>query len=431
MLHHTAGPLHVTRRICSLVAAVTLLTVSCGGPSRHLSSGYVDRYPHIEQEITGVSQDSYAITYNFKDNRRLYEYRIVNGRIQWRINKGDWVRLPAGNPIVTIDDRPETLSVEKIAADNNRLLAWGKASNGKVALFWYCVKYDQAPWVEKLLKRFKKLVNRVVKKDYYAWTMKVHQENTWTNALRLRKDQVDSSTVMRIRRPGDDTIPSPDNLPMYSSLAEGEWVLSRKLPGETATLSAKDIGSIAVGNWNRTVVTYYIFFKSAGRVFYVDEEVLMDTLRAVTRKNGNGRYNPYPLPGNALIDASNSVLFCTRPTADGTAIHFIRWDFHNRADFKFWPLHWCEDDWHVVKCPTPSVKYMRAYTNDERSYKKRGVWDIPRSPLGFDYGGLFGKIRKKAISSYPVTIFITGEAGDQWVYHTDTVKKEGTWNRIR
>ena len=411
--------------------ALALFFTCTGGFKGNLTQGYIDRYPHIEQEITDAAHGSYAITYNFKDKRRLYEYRISNRRIEWRINKGDWSRLPKGNPVVTIDGQPETLSVDMIAADNNRLLAWGKASNGKVALFWYCVKYDQATWVSKLLKRFRRLVKLFMKKDYYAWTSQVHQENTWTNALRLRNDQFDTTTVMRIKKPGNDSIPSADNMPLYTSLAEGEWMLSRKLPGDTGSLDANDIGSIAAGNWNGTVVTYYIFFRSARKIYYIDEEVVMDTLRVVPRIVGSGKNNPYPLPENTLIDASNSVLFCAKPSSSGTSIHFIRWDFHNYEDFKFWRLNWCENDWHVLQSPIPDIKYMRAYTNDIRSCSSKGVWDIPRSALGFNYGGLFGNVKNKDISTYPVTLFIAGESGDQWVYHTDSVRQPGKWTQIR
>ncbi len=430
----------VAYRMITLVGVAIIC--SCATTGRFhgdAAMGYVDRYPHIEQEVADAAPvpGTYAITYNFKDGKRLYEYRLVDGRVEWRINKGDWTRLPKGNPVATVDGVAETLSVKRIAADNNRLLVWAGASNGKVALFWYCVKYDQAKWVEKLLKRFRRTVGKVTGKDYYTWTTQVHQENTWTNALRLRNDQFDTSNVMRIRRqsglPGADTLPQADNLPLYRSLADGEYSLSRKLPGDTGTLNAKDIAGIAAGNWNGTVVTYYLFFRSTRTVYYVDEEVLMDTLRVVARVGGHGRYNPYPLPDDALIDASNSVLFCTKPTETETKIHFIRWDFHNREDFTFWPLHWCEDEWHVLDPPKAKMKirYMRAFTNDEKSYAKKGVWDIPRSAWGISYGGMLGHVKKKEISTYPVTVFIVGDNGEQWAYHTDSAEKKGTWTKLR
>ena len=58
--------------------ALALFFTCTGGFKGNLTQGYIDRYPHIEQEITDAAHGSYAITYNFKDKRRLYEYRISN-----------------------------------------------------------------------------------------------------------------------------------------------------------------------------------------------------------------------------------------------------------------------------------------------------------------------------------------------------------------
>ena len=246
-------------------------------------------------ELIITHSDKHAVTRNYFDNGRKYYYRIIgDGSLEHKIGDGDW------NPISPL---PPDEKIKKVAADNNRVLILTEDGN----LYWKCLKEDSASWVIFI----------------------------FTVAELIGK--ADANSLIWDNIPEDLKKIEGQSYPSLSdwSAAYREWVLTAHNPQKWNLLdreiNAEKIADMAVGNWNNTVVTYYVLTKSK-KIMFLDEEPLMQTWEVVPG------YDEISLDDTTMICASHSVIAAT----SGNKIHWIRFDAHTNDHIPLWPLNWNE-----------------------------------------------------------------------------------------
>ena len=321
-------------------------------------------------------------TRNFIDGKHRYSYRLAGGTIEYRVGNGRWAALPNGNPR---DCNGTPLTVKLMAADNNRLFTVAEDERGRRSLWWYCVKDDQAAWSKTLID----LAGDLMKKGYPQWTACAHRGGSWTNLLAMR-EFVPYKRV-RFRKTGTDSAGNPVLKPEAYNVPR-------------ASIDVNDVVDIAVGNWTGTVVTYYVLMGSTGKIMYIDEEVIMDRWKTVPHLCLPCN-DPYPLDSNSRIAASNSVICAYKTGPGGAEISWIRWDFHNRQDFSWYPLDWCEHRWHAVSCPLDSAEFISFDTHWPDSVRDT-VWAVPKSRADGKRTGFLGTIDPRTVSAYRVDLTV-------------------------
>ncbi|MBN1757097.1 MAG: hypothetical protein JW863_02200 [Chitinispirillaceae bacterium] len=321
-------------------------------------------------------------TRNYIDAGKHYSYRLLGGKIEYRNEGNRWRTLPNGNPR---DCGGETLEVKLMAADNNRLFVVAQDRRGKRSLWWYCVKDDQAEWSKTLVD----LAGDLMKKGYPQWIACAHKGGSWTNLLAMR-EFVPYKRV-RFRKTGIDSAGKPVLKPEAFDVPR-------------ASIDVDDVVDIAVGNWTGTVVTYYVLMGSTGKIMYIDEEVVMDRWKTVPHLCLPCN-DPYPLDSNSRIAASNSVICAYKTGSEGALVSWIRWDFHNRQDFSWYPLDWCEHRWHSVVCPLDSAEFLCFDTHWPDSVRD-SIWERPKNVADGRRTGFLGTVDKRSISAYRVEITV-------------------------
>lgn len=228
-----------------------------------------------------IISDSYfqAVAQNHFYYGNKYYYQIVEGKIQYKTSSSDWQSI--ANPRAGIE-------VKRIAADNNRLFVL--TSDNK--LYWRCMVEDAASWVIFMFILCEVAGQGVL--DNLVWLL-----------------IGDDFTIDGVRYPDFASYAKAyRELTLISH--DTRWnLLDKGVPGD-------DIVDIAVGNWNNSVVTYYVLLKS-GKIHYTDEEPIISGWFEVKGKN-----RPI-LDENSMICASHSVIAATK----GNKIHWIRIDAHN------------------------------------------------------------------------------------------------------
>ncbi len=399
--------------------------------------------------ILPVNTATYASTRNWKDNGLLYQYRITGNSVEIKRSDEPWQELQL----------PETLTPRILAADNNRLFVLTEDNQ----LWWYCVKRDQAQWSIDIMNTavevmsLKPLVADTLADVIVPYLTAV----TDTVACRVGKnplfegwqDLCDGgskifwnsacSTWINIGLSIDRLLLKSGGGESFTAEAYAEWSKKAHREGAWTNLTKWSVGEetfirgenvdpreiqdIAVGNWNGTVVTMYILAK--GEIWYIDEEIIHPEWKAIKQWNkkwsifakdyediGN---SPFPLGRDCRIDASNSVISVTKPYPDSSEFYWIRCDYHQKDDFIYWPLDWCEHAWYRVAYPSDSVTEFSINTMgiiDPR--EDNTVWSIPAPAFTFHnylpqtgYKGIFGDIQRDDVSTYPIEISAKDKSG--------------------
>jgi len=211
------------------------------------------------------------------------------------------------------------------------------------SFFWRCIKEDSASWVVLIFK----LASLIGETDAgtLVWgqfkdDQKFIEEKPYHNDGLGQWAKAYTGWVQITHDPGRPAEAGAD--PQRS-----EWAASclksngwNCLAGRTGLPSHDDktsseIIDVAVGNWNNTVVTYYLLLYSEERkstvLFYIDEEIIMHTWQEVPRQEG-------PIERSSRICASHSVI----GVATGRLLHWIRLDAHQPGNIDVWPLNWSE-----------------------------------------------------------------------------------------
>lgn len=268
-----------------------------------------------------TNSTSHATAQNYFHEGKIYSYRIAAGEIECQVDNGDYIMIP----------RPSRQSIKKIAADNNRLFVLTNDNK----LYWRCMLKDAASWV-----------------IFLYTVIEFSGDGMWDNILFLLIG--DNFTIDGERYP---------DFKAYARAYRTKAVLSHdkrwNLLNKEGIVS-DDIVDIAVGNWNQSVVTYYVLSKS-GEVFYTDEEPVIRTWHKIEGDN-----KPDDLDENSRICASHSVVAATA----GNKIHWIRMDAHNPIalplgflSFNFTEVWYTLDGhqranhpgWHTAVAPTLSI----------------------------------------------------------------------------
>lgn len=374
----------VNRLKLTLATAATFIIAGCQCIEDTISLTPLWWLNNRRVQATGSLHENAPVvtTVNYAGKKTRYAYRIVDGTIETKHDSSGWMPLPGGNPR-GCNGKP--LSAKLIAADNNRLFIMAADKKGTRTLWFYCVRADQAEWSKKLIK----IGGDMMRKGYAAWTECAHKEAAWTNLLALRSFVTYVSP--RYQRTGFDEKGNPvlkveaDNVPRTS-------------------IDINDIVDIAVGNWTGTVVTYYVLMGSTGKILYIDEEVVMDRWKVVPHlcKPCN---DPYPLDSNSRIAASNSVICAWKKGKNTSTLSWIRWDFHNRQDFTYYPVDWCEHVWHTVSCPLLNADFLSINTHWPDSIRDT-IWQTPKNSLTGKRNGFLGEVPRHEVSAYPISIDI-------------------------
>jgi hypothetical protein len=359
-------------------------------------------------------QSLWATTRNFMDAGRVYAYTVENGVIYCQIDGNTKAPLPGGNPV----QNGQTLTVVNLTADNNRVFVVAKDSIGNKSLWWNCVKKDQAIWSKMLIDQGGDLM----KQGYKEWTKAVHQEGVWTNLLTLREFEkylVPKAKLITYDSTFTDSLGNSHTIkiPKLSLMVD---VLPRQ------AMDVNDVIDLAVGNWTGTVITYYVLLGSVGEIRYIDEEVVMDRWQTVPHLCEECKNSPYPLSSDCKIDASNSVLCVSKPGVSGHKLYWIRWDFHNHQDFKYWQLDWCEHDWHSIVCPQSTITGLSFDSHWPGGDIRDTMWTAPRTAWGSNWQGFLGHIPTTQVAKYPVAITTTGQ-NSQHVYYSGYPGKIDGW----
>ena len=150
-----------------------------------------------------------------------------------------------------------------------------------------------------------------------------------------------------------------------------------------------------------------------------------------------------------LIRACNSVVCLAIPVTahsaalgrDSTVFHWIRWDYHQKGDFVYWPLDWDEDGWHSLKAPFGGVKSFRIDTHgDSDPRTKASVWRVPDAAWANNsnipvvdghFNGFLGNVNHDDISRYSVNITAWTADGSVWELHSAAASgAPGEWVKL-
>lgn len=410
--------------------------------------------------VNPVNTATYASTRNWKDNGLVYQYRIADTTIEMRRSDGEWQRLtmPAG------------LHPRIIAANNNRLLVLTHSNE----LWWYCVKRDQVQWSIDVMNEAVKVMalkpelgsgicsdivplleaisdsvavlaasNKLLQP--WADSIAAHGGAYWSTRCAAWSDMVLSIDKLLLKSDDGQSFTADDYLAWsHRSHQDGTWanLLTWSAHGYTfhrgSNIPLDSIVDIAVGHWNGTVVTMYAIARE--KIWFIDEEVIHPEWKPIEQWNtkwaiiakeyeqiGNA---PYPLDATCRIDAANSVVAVVKKGAEGVQLSWIRWDYHQKDDFIYWPLDWCEHAWHTVICPSVSTTDFRLATMGTIDPRDNNtVWSVPAPTFTVhtylpqnDYKGIFGDIPRELVSAYPVTAFIKSDSGTVYTFTLDQAK---------
>jgi len=424
-----------------------------------------------------VNTPTYCATRNWKDHGIIYQYRISSETIEIKCGDSAWrsmAPLPfSGTPL-------------SIAADNNRLLVL----TNQHELWWYCAIDDQATWSFDIMKTavaFLKLkpvigeqLTNVMLPVFIEITDSIMQRASSVKHLESWKKRAPTDSSTRtywkekcslwtdIALSVDKQILKTDRGASFSAANYSDWstsshkggnwtnLLAWKYGEDTLTrghnLAVETITDIAIGNWNGTVITMYALSK--GKIWFLDEEIIQPEWKPIEKWNsgwvliGQKEYHelsdsPYPLDSSAQIDASNSVVAVLHKKAGSTAISWLRWDYHQKDDFIYWPLDWCNHGWRTVEYPDTTVTSFRISTIENIDPREKNtVWSIPAPAFTFyeyipqrGYEGIFADMPRKMVDTYPVDLFV-GTTTDT-VFHfsakrSEDVKKASVkWKMVR
>ena len=369
-----------------------------------------------------------AVTRNHFDGGKKYYYRIrKDGRLDYKIGSGDdWQTFDRKvNPYFK-ETHPNSKinNIKNVAADNNRVFILTTDNQ----LYWRCFLEDSASWVLFIFKAaeliaeadfddliwslFPEDVKKIEGTDYYESGLKewASAYRTWVEQTHIPKEGW-NPLVKRTWKKNDGEIEYDEfiNKYLFSMGAEFEYDLNQthwelivkpifKTEGfplsENATIRKEkddkwvitdgkkiyivkkedaklniyindnDIIDIAVGNWNNTVVTYYVLVAKPDesgnytyKIMFLDEEAIMPSWEDVPEQN------MITLDKNSRICASHSVVAVT----NGNKIHWIRYDAHTNLHIPFWPLNWTEA-WVGLPPQIPYDQLLEYFLNEEPPY---------------------------------------------------------------
>ncbi|MBN1128811.1 MAG: hypothetical protein JXA71_07485 [Chitinispirillaceae bacterium] len=424
-----------------------------------------------------VATSAYGATRNWKDHGIVYQYRIAGDSLFLKQGDSAWHALSplpfAGRPVA-------------IAADNNRLLVQTDGHE----LWWYCARNDQAAWSIDIMKTavafmdLKPVVGEQVTGVLLPMLVGI-TDSTMRRAASLRyleswkqRSMNDSSTLHYWKEKCSlwtDIALSVDRLLLktgdgasFTAAQYAEWSKNAHKGGswsnllvwthgsDTLTrgrnLAPERIGGIAIGNWNGTVITMYAL--AEGKVWFIDEEIIHPEWKPIERWNsgwvlaGQQQYHaiagaPYPLDDNARIHASNSVVAVLSKKADTAVISWLRWDYHQKDDFIYWPLDWCNHAWRTVIAPgVPLTGFGISAIENIDPREKNTVWSIPAPAFTFHdymprqgYEGIFGDVPGSMVDAYPIDLFAGSADGTTWHFsakRSETVHKAAVkWRKVR
>ncbi|MBN1761020.1 MAG: hypothetical protein JW863_22015 [Chitinispirillaceae bacterium] len=342
---------------------------------------------------------TYAATRNWMDLGLVYQYRIINGSLEMKQSDEAWRQLP-------LPGGREPLTV---AADNNRCLVLTTGNE----LWWYCARHDQAQWSIDIMQTAVDILalkpaigddlcgillphlvgitdsvavkasrNRYLK----SWDRRDHggSEAYWQRKCKAYLDGVPGIDGLLLKS-GNGTSFTAAAYADWSRRAHEEGAWSNLLTwndGDSAVtftrgnnVSVDSISDIAIGHWNGTVVTTYVL--AMGKVWFIDEELIHPEWKPIEQWNNKwsafGKEyrpilnSPYPLDTACRIDASNSVIAVAKPADTSVSLFWLRWDYHQKDDFVYWPIDWCEHEWRPVSvqngkktCRTPNKRAFKA-----------------------------------------------------------------------
>ncbi|MCK5244021.1 MAG: hypothetical protein KAJ90_02040 [Desulfobacterales bacterium] len=283
-----------------------------------------------------TNSKTHAVTQNWMDGGTKYYYRIKNDVLEYKRGTESWTRM---------DPPPDDPQIKYVAADNNRVFIL--TTDNK--LYWRCIKEDVASWVVFLFWIAEKVpddcpgLGTIFRHDFQIEGTHYQDVASWATAYKTwARDShqgLDNGSWNEIKRKNKIKIENTEEI---------------KEP-----IDFSDIIDIAVGNWSHTVITYYVLLKSSHKIMWIDEEPIMNEWKEVPG------WDQPSLDDESNICASHSVIAATRDNK----IHWVRFDFHNPDDFKFWRMNWTEisynkpwedrshhPDWHTIETPVPMIE---------------------------------------------------------------------------
>ena len=423
-----------------------------------MGTGFLEREPDTVTGVKSINDATHATALNWMDAGRRYQYRIENGTLEMKCGDNAWERLPL----------PGGRTPRMIAADNNRCFVLTDESE----LWWHCVKPDQAKWSidimrtavelmalrpvfgDRLCEEIMPLLVRItdsvaIRAASHKW-LGEWRDSIGSHAYWNAKCKALSQVVMNVEplllKTGEGKSFTAQDYANWSRNAhrEGAWsnLLSWRSGDSTfhrgGNIPADSIVDIAIGHWNSTVVTMYVL--ALGKIWFIDEEIIQPEWKVI--ENWNAKWailaneyhpienSPYPLDTTCRIDASNSVIAVSRRSNDTSFIYWLRWDYHQKDDFVYWPLDWCEHAWHAVVCPPlPTIDFRISTIGTIDPRRKGTVWSIPAPYFTFHnylpvrgYQGIFGDIQRDQVDIYPVDLFILDTVGAALRFSADRAK---------
>ncbi len=403
---------------------------------------------HSAIGMYSVCSDTYAVTRNWKDHGLVYQYRISGKRLELKRSDGPWEHLPI----------PGDRTPSMIAADNNRCLVF----TAEKEIWWYCARDDQARWSSDLMSTATGMIALAPEAGGTVCAELVPLMTAVTDSVAAKASGLRYLNRWKHRTPGgsgrywedrcraiQDVVPGIERQLLktgdgsFTARDYAEWSARAHAGNSWSDLLSwtsgdvtfrrglnvpvDSITDIAIGNWNGTVISVYIL--ALGKIWFIDEEIIHPEWKAIENWNEQWavigkkyhtiKNSPFPLDGRSRIDASNSVIAVSRKNGTAVNIFWLRWDYHQKDDFIYWPLDWCEHSWYSVECPQGSTTDFRISTVcglDPR--EKNTVWSVPAPAFTFHnylpaegYEGIFGDVPRKQVSAYPVDLFISGESG--------------------
>ena len=409
---------------------------------------------------------TYAATRNWKDHGLIYQYRITGNHLEMKRSDETW------HPVALPDHREPRI----IAADNNRCLVMTTGNE----LWWYCPVHDQAQWSIELMQTAVKAMSlkpvvgnelcslflphltritdsvaaEAAKHNHLNAWAHTRSENYWKLRCRGLLDMALSIDRLLLKS-GDGTSFTAADYAAWSRRAHETGAWSNLLSWNSddiefhrgGNIPVDSIVDIAIGNWNGTVVTVYVL--AMGKIWFIDEEIIHPEWKPVEKWNRKwvvlGKdyepiaNSPYPLDPACRIDAANSVVAVAKPAESNVTLSWIRWDYHQKDDFIYWPIDWCEHEWYTVTTPRSATANFRISTMgtiDPR--ESHTVWSLPAPSCTFyeplpdtGYQGVFGSIPPEQISAYPVDLSVSGNNDSVQVFSVKETrmmrKGKGIW----
>lgn len=325
-----------------------------------------------------ISSYTQSVTRNWYDNeRRKYFHRIVDGRLEEKIDDGEWNLVERRiNDWFALDDwfavdrridadiervHPGThiAKIKRVSSDNNRVVILTEDNK----LYWRCFKHDAGAWVLVLMR----LAGAAGLDDDVARYLREEQpdlfdaleeiiqldgelkEQIWD--LMKYHGMVDSVEGVRcsmgdwgdVYRGCVEAVHNPNS----------GW---NPLQYRTGLQPEDEIIDVAVGNWNGTVITYYVLVRTkltgSVNIWYIDEEAITPEWQLVPGQPSVERAGQAGLTldrdGDYMLCATHSVIAVADRHSrleDGkekTKIHWIRCDAHTNDHIPFWPINWTE-----------------------------------------------------------------------------------------